>query len=616
MDYIEKLDLQTDEVKEVENLEKHTITNNKPFSVDDYEGHDRDFLALDGEFNDGFKQLKETTGIGINCIVSRRVNELRTSLDKAINILNNAYNSKYKYSINELMGGADIEVYGLDSYYVTKLQCTLDNSLLTLNMQQGLKPNYNIGVDGKSLKDPFVYKENGVYYMYVTYFSNPTADDSDIALFKSSNGIDFEFTKIVVDRNNCWGDSGGTIWAPTVVKVIDIYYMFVSSGLNGYISGYLISDNLETGWSWVDVCKDSNGNTLDIIDINFNYINNEFYMLGAKPAPSSIVLYKGDLINNSWHEVKTLITHEEKWEGSITEAPQIIEYENKFILLYGGNNSATKQRIGIAVSDKIDGDYKKEGLLGQLLLDFPLSSRGTIAHPHILYENGEFTLYTCVGLTSDNNTNMKIMIYKGKEILKLNPTKVEKTLIQGKNYVYINNSGLIINSGDMPYYMTDLSINIDMCNRIGFIYLGIINWENDGFVVNPYREYETVAIFNAKKEWTTTISDTKINSDIWSYIGGCYPGYQRKKGKLVGKINVGCHAKDNENIYVRLLINGEALDETILTFNKNIFEDKESKWVELYDNQWDMLNITLQITGATSEYVMGGNATIVLAIEK
>ena len=267
-----------------------------------------------------------------------------------------------------------------------------------------------------NIGDPVILLENGIYYMYVTYFSNPSADDSDIALFKSYNGIDFEFVKIVVDRNNCWGISGGTIWAPTVVKVNDKYYMFVSSGLSGYKSGYLISDNLESGWTWVDVCKDSNGNTLDIIDVNFNYINGEFYMLGVKPSPSAIVLYKGDLINNSWHEVKTLLMPEERWEGTITEAPQIIEYENKFILLYGGNDSGTKQRIGIAVSNKIDGEYKKEGLLGQLLLDFPLSKEGTIAHPHIMYENGEFTLYTCVGLTSDNNTNMKIMIYKNNYV--------------------------------------------------------------------------------------------------------------------------------------------------------------------------------------------------------
>ena len=60
MDYIEKLELQTEEIKEVENLEKHSITINKPFSVDKYLGHVEEFLAVDGQYNDGFNQLKET----------------------------------------------------------------------------------------------------------------------------------------------------------------------------------------------------------------------------------------------------------------------------------------------------------------------------------------------------------------------------------------------------------------------------------------------------------------------------------------------------------------------------------------------------------------------------
>ena len=125
-----------------------------------------------------------------------------------------------------------------------------------------------------------------------------------------------------------------------------------------------------------------------------------------------------------------------------------------------------------------------------------------------------------------------------------------------------------------------------------------------------------VAIFSAKKEWTTTISDTKINGDIWGYIGGCFAALQRKKGKLVGKIIVGCNAKDNENIYVRLAVKDRPLEQTLLTFNENRFEDKESKWVELYENQWGTFGATLEITGATSEYEMGGNTTIILAIEK
>ena len=59
MDYIEKLELQTEEVKEIESLEKHSIIINKPFTVDEYEGHTREFLAIEGEYDDGFNQLME-----------------------------------------------------------------------------------------------------------------------------------------------------------------------------------------------------------------------------------------------------------------------------------------------------------------------------------------------------------------------------------------------------------------------------------------------------------------------------------------------------------------------------------------------------------------------------
>lgn len=75
MDYIEKLELQTEEVKEVETLEKHTIINSG--SVNKYNGHTREFLALDGDYDDGFKQLKEVDGLGISCIASKEVKEAR-----------------------------------------------------------------------------------------------------------------------------------------------------------------------------------------------------------------------------------------------------------------------------------------------------------------------------------------------------------------------------------------------------------------------------------------------------------------------------------------------------------------------------------------------------------
>lgn len=74
MKYIDKLDLQTEGVKEVETLEKHTIINDT-FSVNKYNGHKKEFLPIGGDYNDGFRQLNETVTFGVNCKVSRELND-------------------------------------------------------------------------------------------------------------------------------------------------------------------------------------------------------------------------------------------------------------------------------------------------------------------------------------------------------------------------------------------------------------------------------------------------------------------------------------------------------------------------------------------------------------
>ena len=91
MDYIDKLDLQSEEVKEVETLEKHTIINDT-FSVNKYNGHTRDFLPIGGDYDDGYKPVNETVEFGISCSVSKEVNNLKTSLDNIENKTKNSIN--------------------------------------------------------------------------------------------------------------------------------------------------------------------------------------------------------------------------------------------------------------------------------------------------------------------------------------------------------------------------------------------------------------------------------------------------------------------------------------------------------------------------------------------
>ena len=46
--------------------------------------HDEDFLAIDGEYNDGFNKLNETNVVGVSCKVSKRLDNLKASLNSVV----------------------------------------------------------------------------------------------------------------------------------------------------------------------------------------------------------------------------------------------------------------------------------------------------------------------------------------------------------------------------------------------------------------------------------------------------------------------------------------------------------------------------------------------------
>ena len=144
MDYIEKLDLQTDEVEEVETLEKHIITNSEPFSVDEYEGHDRDFLAVGEEYDDGFNQLNKTIGLVKSCIVSKEVEEaredvngnihekLKDRIDSEVNDIKASLNEKQNKTDNDL-NTTSKEITGA----INEVNSRIDEANTTINVITG-----------------------------------------------------------------------------------------------------------------------------------------------------------------------------------------------------------------------------------------------------------------------------------------------------------------------------------------------------------------------------------------------------------------------------------------------------------------------------------------------
>ena len=72
-------------------------------------------------------------------------------------------------------------------------------------------------IENKNQPDPFIFEDNGKFYLYVTALDGVEAYVSD-DLFGT-----WEYVGIVTDFNNC-----SEFWAPAVIKIEDTYYMYVA----------------------------------------------------------------------------------------------------------------------------------------------------------------------------------------------------------------------------------------------------------------------------------------------------------------------------------------------------------------------------------------------------
>lgn len=81
--------------------------------------------------------------------------------------------------------------------------------------------------DEIQIRDPFVFVENGVYYLIGTTGSDPWGSGSDLALFASYDLEEFEKKRVMVTDGSL--DSYKNIWAPELHKYRGKYYLIVSA---------------------------------------------------------------------------------------------------------------------------------------------------------------------------------------------------------------------------------------------------------------------------------------------------------------------------------------------------------------------------------------------------
>lgn len=268
-----------------------------------------------------------------------------------------------------------------------------------------------LNVSKKLMKDPFVLKEDNKYYMLYTFGNSPW--DADIGYAISNDGVNWVYKGVLIKHNRAWGEHQSPVWAPFIIKKDGLFYLYVSGVVKEYKMGIFSSKSITGSWKWRGFVKDETDVSIKGIDPKIIKYQSTYYYICAGKNDNEINLYQSDTIFR-WHFIKTILTTNQEWEGKIIEAPKLIKLNNKFYLYYGANDSELNQRIGLAISDNINGPYKK---IGKISLHYPGAMPGAISHPDIIKINKFWYLYVSIS----EAPNYFIVGYRSKDLVNWHP---------------------------------------------------------------------------------------------------------------------------------------------------------------------------------------------------
>ncbi len=208
-----------------------------------------------------------------------------------------------------------------------------------------------------TLADPYVFYEKGWYYAYGTH------SFEGIEVYRSKDLITWQFERLALESKNT--KTNKWFWAPEVYHIKGKYLM--------YFSG---NENIRAAWSdsplgpFVEAeespllrRKPHEGNIdnhLFIDDDGKAYI---FFVEWGYLGTSMAELEK-DCLTVDTTTIKGIITPQQSWEkklGQTNEGPFILKHKGYYYLTYSGNDFRSQDyAIGVAISNKITGPWKKE----------------------------------------------------------------------------------------------------------------------------------------------------------------------------------------------------------------------------------------------------------------
>lgn len=222
--------------------------------------------------------------------------------------------------------------------------------------------------------DPYIVRDNGTYYMYCTQTDvyTPTIGFKRGPIWKSDDMQSWEYVgDVFANYTPNWGTSGAGVWAPTVVKVGDIWNFYYSLSTGGDENpGIGVATSPTPYGPWTHYGKLFNSEEIGVtnsIDPHVFWDDDRLYMVfGSYGGLITLIELSQDGLSlknglEYQKENKTALAGYEIFENNNYEASLIIKREGWYYLFLStgsclsGNNST--YRVVCARSRNVDGPY-------------------------------------------------------------------------------------------------------------------------------------------------------------------------------------------------------------------------------------------------------------------
>lgn len=217
------------------------------------------------------------------------------------------------------------------------------------------------------IRDPYVLKENGKYYLYGTEGENAWWGKAiGFFAYVSDDMIDFERKCVFLPNENFWADEN--YWAPEVHKIDGKFYMFASFFKEGQLrrSQILVCDTPDG--TFIPLKEPLTPEHLQCLDATYFCDNGEKYAvfchewLQCKDGEMCLAKLNDNLEICS--PIKVLFrASEAPWtEGFdggnyVTDGPFIYKMNSGKLLMLWSSHSPTGYAMGMATADTMEGPW-------------------------------------------------------------------------------------------------------------------------------------------------------------------------------------------------------------------------------------------------------------------